>query len=340
MVGLPILKDFGGHLAWCPVTVSFFIPSQYLPDPDRREAWKSGSALAPSGKEATAQAWIFQTALELESSMPSVSLVSELPSHGVVVALSGNLPPGLPATPGRFLLDVVADGCPHPSAQLHICQNPLQARHLPNAVFIPHWPQPGLIPRDPSRRDLWENVRFYGDAANLDPGIADPGFAHHLKESLDLDFGVVDVAAWHDYSQTDCVLAVRRPGIHPHKPATKLYNAWLAGVPFLGGKESAFLEEGRPGVDFLAVTDATGALAALELLATSPTTRNQLVENGFAAAINRSPHATASRWHSLLTDGIAAKSSRWMSRSRPACHFFSAWSRMRLAIAQSTLRTG
>ena len=34
-----------------------------------------------------------------------------------------------------------------------------------------------------------------------------------------------------------------------HKPATKLYNAWLAGVPFIGGMDSP-TADGEPGRDF------------------------------------------------------------------------------------------
>ncbi|GAB4165545.1 MAG: hypothetical protein Fur0032_02380 [Terrimicrobiaceae bacterium] len=321
------------------MTVSFFIPRQYLPDVGRREAWKSGSVLAASGKEATAQAWIFQTAMELEAGWPEVRLVTELPTSGIVVALAGNLPPTLPARPGRFLIDVVADGSPHPSAQKHICQNPLQARKLPGSVFLPHWPQPGLIPRDPARGDRWENVCFYGDPGNLHHDLAHPDFARCLRKSLGMDIRLVSASGWHDFSQTDCVLAVRDPGLHPHKPATKLYNAWLAGVPFIGGRESAYIEEGRLGVNFVCVEDFSEVLPALKNLAENPDQRRGLVAEGSKAAKNRNQEATTLAWRRLLTKCIEAEAPRWMARSPATCRLLSHWHSIRLRIAMATLRT-
>lgn len=320
------------------MTVSFFIPRQYLPDAARRKAWKSGGVLAASGKEATVQAWIYQTAIELEAGPVPVRIVSDLPESGIVVALSGNIPPGLPATAERFLIDVVADGSPHPAAQLHICQNPIQARHLPLSVFMPHWPQPGLVPRNPSRGDLAAHLRYYGDPANLAPGLADPAFTRHVQKAAGWDFQIVPADRWHDFSETDCVLAVRRPGRHPHKPATKLYNAWMAGVPFVGGRESAYLEEGRPGIDFIAVHDAAETIAALKSLSQNATLRRELVGNGNESARRRSPAAIGTAWRDLLDRCLHSDTPRWMARSRTSVSLLSAWHRLRLRAAMATLR--
>jgi hypothetical protein len=47
---------------------------------------------------------------------------------------------------------------------------------------------------------------------------------------------------WHDYSTDDLVLAVRDLTEKDAlvKPASKLVNAWIAGVPALLGPEPAF----------------------------------------------------------------------------------------------------
>ena len=47
----------------------FYLPESYLPDADRQEAWRCGhiTRLEKSGKIASAQCWIFQTWLALET---------------------------------------------------------------------------------------------------------------------------------------------------------------------------------------------------------------------------------------------------------------------------------
>ena len=72
---------------------------------------------------------------------------------------------------------------------------------------------------------------------------------------------------WADYSDVDLVLAVRPPiGTHTDKPASKLYNAWRAGVPALLGPEPAFRELYTDTLDYVEVSTVDEALAAIDRL--------------------------------------------------------------------------
>ena len=63
-----------------------------------------------------------------------------------------------------------------------------------------------------------------------------------------------------DYRTLDAVIAVRpfEPHLYFAKPASKLINAWRAGVPALVGPEFASREIRRTDDDFLEVADAGG----------------------------------------------------------------------------------
>src|SRR5207237_2524477 len=103
------------------------------------------------------------------------------PSEGIAVAHRGFCAGDLRAG-DRLLLACVGDvrqqpefNGLHPYAQLCLSQNPLE-RMLVNPdplwefAFIPFWPQPGLLPRDPARGTKFENVAYFGWPQNL----ADP----------------------------------------------------------------------------------------------------------------------------------------------------------------------
>jgi hypothetical protein len=74
---------------------------------------------------------------------------------------------------------------------------------------------------------------------------------------------------WHDYSDTDVVLAIReldRDNLWQGKPASKLYNAWHAGVPAILGYVSAFRSERETKLDYLQATSVREVILALKKL--------------------------------------------------------------------------
>lgn len=291
----------------------FFLPSKYLPDEARRREWEAGTLhrLEEAGKVACAQCWIYQTWLKLTQAGFPCSLVDEMPSSGLVVTLTGFLPRDFRPPPDVFLAGIVADFASHPGAQVQILQNAAHAARHREAVFMPLWTQPGLIPRDALRGEKFETVAFFGDPGNLDPALRDPAWQKMLRDELGLRFEVRTADQWHDYADVDCVVAVR--GFdgrrHIHKPATKLYNAWLAGVPFIGGPDSAYAAEGEEA--YLKIATLDELTNALRLLKADPAFRRTLAAEGSRRAPAYTHEAITQRWITLLRDDLPTRARAW-----------------------------
>jgi hypothetical protein len=304
----------------------FYLPERYLPDADRQEAWRSGkiTRLEEGGKIACAQCWIFQTWLALERSGFPAHLTHSMPSDGVLVTLTSCVGADFRAPDGVFFAGIVADSLAHPQAHLHVVQNSAHKRRLWNAAFIPLWPHPNLIPRDPARLDRFENVCFFGENSNLAPELAGRGWQRKLKDELGVNFIVCGADRWHDYSEADCVVAVRGFGrsAYLHKPATKLYNAWLAGVPFIGGMDSAYAADGEPGGNFLRATTADELFAHIRHLKEEPELRDRLVAAGRLAGKSFTVEAILGRWKHLLGDTVQRLAERWQRKGVAARHIF------------------
>ena len=286
------------------MAVAFHLPLHHRPDADRARAWQAGNSvpLEAEGKTATAQAWIYQTWLHLSEAGADVALVEDLPGEGVVVTLNGWLAPDFVAPRELFVAGVVADGLPHSGVDLQIAQNLWHARRLRGAAFMPHWPQPGLVPRDPARGVNMERVCFFGDPTNLASGLRDPQWQEKLFATTGANFELRGAQRWHDYHDVDAVVAVRGFGgaNQPHKPATKLYNAWLAGVPFIGGNDSAYRAEATPGTDYLVADSPDEVIDLVLRLRNSPEWRAKIVACGRKRAEELNKQKLTRRWNALL----------------------------------------
>jgi hypothetical protein len=316
--------------------VSFFMPEKYLPEPARREAWKSGGPvqLEQGGKAASVQCWIYQTWTRLSKAGFPAKLVHEMPDTGLVVALAGNLSPHFQPVMTRFLLGVVADGLPHPAADVQILQNAGHAKRLAGSVYMPHWTQPDLLPRDPSRGDRFEEIRFFGDEPNLCNDLQDPAFRADLQRELGLQLVTTPASAWHDYRTTDCSFAIRSfdGKRHDHKPASKLANAWLANVPFVGGSDSAYSSEGRDGINYLACRSRENFVEHLKRLKSDPAFRRDLVKAGSIEAARHTPEAHTNHWISLLSDEAPTRCNSWQKKSAGVRRMATLWRKVRLMI--------
>lgn len=307
--------------------VSFYLPEKYLPNAVRQEAWKSGtiSTLEEGGKIASAQAWIYQTWLELRSIGCPVELTHAIPSEGILITLAGCVGADFRPGPGLYFADIVADSLPHPGAHCHLVQNAAHARLLPRSIFTPHWPHPNLLPRDPARGDRFETLGFYGAAENLAPELRDPAWQARLRQETGLELLVLGADHWHDYRTTDCVLAVRSFDSRPHlrKPSTKLYNAWLAGVPFVGGRDSAYQADGEAGTNYLAAGSLAELDRELRRLAGDKELRQRLAEAGRQRSENFNRTAIRKRWAELTTSHLPAAAEEWNQRSAASKRIYS-----------------
>jgi len=110
----------------------------------------------------------------------------------------------------------------------------------------------------------------------------------------------------------DAVLAVR-PAACPRrdsKPATKLYNAWLAGVPALLSPDVAFRELRRSPLDYLEAAGPAEAKSGVRRLLAEPDLYRRMVANGRARAAEFSAGAVLARWFELLEEILPVRLAR------------------------------
>jgi hypothetical protein len=158
----------------------------------------------------------------------------------------------------------------------------------------------------------------------LAPEIATEQFARDLA-----DCGVTWVVEhekglWPDYSQTDAVLAIRsfQPPLHSRKPATKLYNAWIAGVPAILGPEPAFQHEGTPGADYIEAQTLTDVVNSIRSLRENPELRKAMVARGTANADRYRVPSIVDDWRQLLESRLQPLLERWQGLGGLRRRFF------------------
>lgn len=237
-----------------PVAMDSIIRS---PEPDFRDFLTSITA---SGRDT----WILGTWARLRRWGFPVRLANTFESGKLCVAHRDDV-----ATRSRpwdcFVVSVRADRDRTFHCHLEVVQSPanLESR---SCHYIPHWPMPDLHPRNPSRGNHVARVGYFGLERNLAARFRAPDFRDRLSER-----GVTlvirdDPARWNDYSDIDLVLAVRdgTPDFLASKPATKLFNAWLAGCPALVGAEPAYRHHAVDDLSLLAVSSPEELLGAVD----------------------------------------------------------------------------
>lgn len=122
---------------------------------------------------------------------------------------------------------------------------------------------------------------------------------------------------WHDYSEADLVLAVRDLTQKDAlvKPASKLVNAWIAGVPALLGPEPAFQKLMQSHLDYIEVATPQAALDAIRKLKHDPNLYRAMILNGQKRAEAFSTVQIAQKWQQALAQPIAELYSKWCKRS-------------------------
>jgi hypothetical protein len=218
--------------------------------------------------------------------------------------------------------------CRHDRGRPEICEQRIVQNQL-NVLdstdhFLPHWPQPGLQPRDKSRGTKLENVAYKGRSGNLAEPFKNPDFLQKLR-SLGINLSVSPknheerVRDSRDYKNVDVVLAVRPNFFSEYylslKPPSKLINAWLAGCPALLSPDPGFQSLRRSELDYIEVLSPDDVIAALVRLRDNPSLYSAMVENGFRRAEEFTPDRIALLWRDLLADPIAKGYNKWLSQS-------------------------
>lgn len=217
-------------------------------------------------------------------------------------------------------------------ADLVITQNGL-SRGAGLLQYIPHWPQPGLLPRNPDRGTRLENIAYFGSNQYEPQFVRTPAFQEALRQR-----GVCFVnrfqGTWNDYRDVDAVLAVRNcPSVVlATKPASKLINAWTAGVPALLGSEPAYRELRTSPLDFLETPTAKSVLEALDRLKANPGLYTGMIAQGLKRAADFHVNRLAARWIETLADALERNRHAARNPALRATLYY--WNRAKLDIAK------
>jgi hypothetical protein len=201
-----------------------------------------------------------------------------------------------------------ADGPDSWLANFVIDQNSL--RRSSTGAWIHHWPQPGLISRSLHRGDKIESAVFKGFSASLDREIINENVISRIT-GLGINFKIDDfdennVCIWHDYSNSDIVVAIRNLTKYSinNKPASKLYNAWRAGVPAILGPEPAYQALRRSELDYLEVRTSEDVINSIELLVRQPDLYRRMMVNYAERAEEINNGLVRRMWISIINDSI------------------------------------
>jgi hypothetical protein len=323
--------------------VYFYVP--HLPSVEMLEAMDADRDWAHF--QISADNWVTQAYLRLPRA--GTAAVRTAPESGIVVTHTSHLTQLLKEAPRRHQLTIVSvrsdKMLPRYEADFEVVQNHTQAMGSWRRIFVPHWPQPGLIRRDEGRGATVATVGYLGDPDNLHPDYTSPDWVACLERQglrWRCAGGRADgsgTRAWNDYSEVDVVVAVRpRREDLACKPATKLVNAWLAGVPAVLGPEVGYQELRRSDLDYIQVSDAGEAADAVRRLATTPSLYFEMVENGRQRARWFDVPAVTERWlEALALVGIAREHDSQLRR-RVRSAVLTSWRRARTLARRTAWR--
>ena len=275
--------------------------------------------------------WILQTCLRLARAGYPAELTASPPAGGIVVFHAKHaraLRSQSRRLGNAILLGARADNREPLIADFEVVQNGRFA-DAERRFFIPHWPQPALLPRDPARGGAIRRIAFKGFEQNLHPEFRSPAWREFLAEKgIEWEIDAVPFAGaatdpagidWPDFRRVDLLLAVRPEDrrLWTPKPASKLVNSWLAGVPALLGPEYAYRELRRSELDYLEVGSLAEAKAAVLRLLERPDLYQAMIENGRARGTVFMAEAILAQWIDLLTRKIPALAASRASRRIP-----------------------
>lgn len=258
--------------------------------------------------------WTVQTYLRLEQAGYDVNLSMKVPSSGTVVFHRHSLDHVKEHhswTSGASLVCVRADKPPTPEADIEIVQNRYSADGE-RTHFIPHWPQPGLEPRNSDRGASVEVLSYKGAAAHLHDSLKSDRW-HNFVRKNDLQWRSDGIEwkgrdhfhsdiPWTDYSDVNVVIALRSDlSCHyPNKPASKLINAWMAGVPAILGPEVAFQELRESDLDYIEAHSLDDVIEGVKRLNEDKSLYKKMAQNGKKRANEFSVEKIVKRWGKIL----------------------------------------
>jgi hypothetical protein len=264
--------------------------------------------------------WLLPTYKYLKKRGFPCELTTKIPKKGILIADRDSLNENSQDFGEVMLICTKADRDFHPSAYLHVVQNQLEFEEYRNSMwhpyYIPHWPEPNLKARNKNRNNLVKNIAYLGTKSQLAPEFQTQEWSQSLEK---LGYNWMPIFAperWHDYSNIDIVIAARDlqgDNSYRYKPASKLINAWRAGVPALLTGESAYLQVKRSELDFWRFDSLETALVGLEELKNNPELYQAMVNNGKTRAKEFSEEIIGERWINFFEKFVFVHYANWLA---------------------------
>jgi hypothetical protein len=301
--------------------ISFYLlPQDHAAIKERMALHGANTSIAKIVQNSPALIWTWLTYMRVKQAGIECELTDKFPREGVVVSAACSIPLMLRTPPQVCHVCAVADAPPRFYPQIQVFQNAKQLEQysssfaIPFLHHIPHWAQPDLVPRNAGRGEAFVNIGFVGAKNQMAPELVSEACRKRF-EDLGLQWTAVH-KDFNDYSEIDCLVGIRSfdGRSYDFKPASKLVNAWLAGVPAVLGPESAYREAGRPGENYLEVGSLEDFFAALQALKANPALRAKLVSSGRQKVPNYSDAAITKKWVELLTVHAPAVHARWSGK--------------------------
>jgi hypothetical protein len=239
--------------------------------------------------------------------------VGVVPKHGQVNFAHSMTWRALGRRQGEFRVAARADYPRLYDVDFEILQNPGAPRG-PRQTYAPYWPLPGIKPRASERRTVLQ-VAYAGrfGQRNLDKSLREELASHSAM--VGMTFATPAPHRWHDMSEVDLLIAVRdfARHSHPNKPPSKLFNAWLANVPLIGGWDSAYALVGRPGIDYVRVGSKADFFSAISRLREDRAFYDSIVAAGRGRALSFSREAVAREWLAIFDGPVSTAFESWRS---------------------------
>ncbi|MGJ8694438.1 MAG: hypothetical protein ACSHW0_18365 [Thalassotalea sp.] len=257
--------------------------------------------------------WIYQTYVLLKKRGFNVDISDHFIADEICIAHYDNLHTSPPAN--SYAVAVRGDRDRSFICSFELIQSPSGKEYNKN-IYVPHWPQLNLIPRESNRCNKIERIGYFGEKKYLPQRFQSESFNLALK-SLGVELVVRDTfEQWSDYSNIDAVLAVRdgNPYYLASKPVSKLVNAWLAGCPALLGKEPIFNHYRQSALDFIEVDTAEDVLDAIYRLQNDSLLYENMRINGLKRAIEVDHDAVATNWITVINEEIIPDYNLWLKK--------------------------
>lgn len=183
----------------------------------------------------------------------------------------------------------------------------------PNQVWVPLLPQRGMVPRAAERYGAMKTIGIMANAENVPTQLLEPAFERALARCgvswqpiLRRRTGpdTWESAKWHDFSDLDAVVCLSRDprNVSPlRKPATKLINAWVAGVVPLVQPQPSYLELASSGENAVVVASPEDVLRVVQHLTVDPEVLRRLEAGTLERGAEFSRDRVLAMWIDLLS---------------------------------------